>query len=308
MFLVAKTIISKDSKTPLCQQFDSFFNALLNSLWKKRNLDVYVAIYRLEPKTIERIASEAETVMMLSIPGDFTKEKCFDNMDEETEEKNASERHTAYESEIKNLFGRIMSKLDMILCSEISSSENWEEISREKDTINLLKTLRKVCYGFDKNPTSVTYYLDKSRFIDQFVGCTQKKGQRIDDFIAEIESYYNVLKVHGNAETQSYYNVSKVHGKRGGTFCSELLIRHTIQNKFKKFQNVEFDSLCDDDKRRIEKVAGRIVLATAIVQGSKPSCWKNHRIRKYAKIAGTPPQSGLEVNDIATGLRMCAAW
>jgi len=135
------------------------------------------------------------------------------------------------------------------------------------DTIGLLKSLQAFCYDVKFRPANGTVEL--VRKMQQFLACEQKPGQRVADYIAEVRSYYNVLKLTGGASV----------------FHNKVAMEETIELQFPEFRGTEFDSLSNEDKEKIEDAIDKMMIANTIMDGSKSS-WKNRQVIEQAKIAG----------------------
>ena len=124
----------------------------------------------------------------------------------------------------------ILGQLDDQILYKLRVLENWEAI--KNITIELLKSLREICY--DVNVRRVHPGVYRIHKMQDFLGCKQKKGQEASYYIAEVRSYYNVLKYTGGVDV-----------------FRTPLIEDTIKSKFPEFKNVEYDSLSDENKRKI---------------------------------------------------------
>ena len=174
------------------------------------------------------------------------------------------DRYYKYKSDLGKLMYVILDSLDRDIILRLKHRENWDE--RNYDTIQLLKSLREFCY--DVNFRRVHPAVELIQKMQQFLGCKQKQGQCVYDYVAEVQSHYNVLKL--------------IEGL--STFRTPI-IEDTIENKFPEFRDVDYSSLSDENKMKIDEATDQRVVALVILEGSKPS-WKNSYILLFAEVAG----------------------
>ena len=253
-------VIADTSNTPLAQQFDTFYNALIVH-GGGINPQVKTALKGLSPITEKSMEPPLpDTKNYVDEDGTVNKavETALFNI-WTAKASRASKLHSKYDQDLRSLFSTVWGQLNIGIQDSMKGIEDWDDIDNNNDTIKLMLGLRTLCYK--ENNHKIAIPLDLLKKTQKAVMGREDPNKPLSTYIDEAKIKYEVLK------------------SIGGIISSKSLIKYTIDRKFKgqsAYTYACYESYDDDHKKKIEidNAASDIMIAFIIIDGSND---KAHR-------------------------------
>jgi hypothetical protein len=253
-------VITDDCHTPASQQYDKLHEAVVVA-GGKNNRYVGTSIRGYKKLTKGAFLPAMPNPSDYTITTDtgttenLTKKRLLEELWKD-EAKSAGKRYVAYEDALGQLFTVIIGQLDSGVKEALYSTDLWEDIEFESNTITMLKALRDLCYK--ENNTKISPSIDLLEKLQKFVNSKQANGQSASKYVEEVRMRYDILKSSGVVITQ------KAH------------IVHTLQKvpglPVSKYS--EYVKMKPAEAKAINDASSLLLLCAIIINGSNA---KSHR-------------------------------
>ena len=269
-------VICNGIKSPLAQQYDNLFDALLVHAGSRKGSGGKAR------KSILTMKHFSKTDFDPEYPSKDLYDSGNTNEDEtrrqihlkawEKAVKEAYTTHCKYEEVMENLFSVIIGQLDKEILNNLRGNEDWDNIHAGSKTIDLLKILKELCYRDDTNKLDpVVDIIHKEK---QAMALRQHDPHKTTaEFVEETSNKFDVLRASGtmviNKDMYKYVVLAhKMDGKYSfNDYCS---MWGSSEVKDKKI------------KSKIDECVHKVMVAQVIIEGS------NNKAKSPTRSRGHP--------------------
>eukprot|EP00536_Pseudo-nitzschia_multiseries_P019231 jgi/Psemu1/59605/gm1.59605_g len=212
---------SIDHKTPISQQFDTFYKAAKIAAGKM-NPDL-----RKPMRTLKGLTEDDFTIAFPDAAKwtdnnvvDVHKKELYSRLWIE-EQKGVKKRIKRYKEDLKKMFDIMHGQLSSGITEKLKAKDDWTSTEEQVDTLKLLKYLKELCYR--DNESSICPPVDVLMKLKKFLTVFQDGSKDPTKYVEEMQMRFEVMKAAGIQ------------------IVSEKLIRYTMKRIFPDKKYTEAD-------------------------------------------------------------------
>ena len=265
-------VICDSIKTPLAQQYDALYEALLvhaggrkgsGGKAKKSILSfTHMKKEEFDPEypDDEQFRQGKDNAINEKMRNSYI--KAWEKAVEE-----AYVTHRKYEETMENIYNVIIGQLGRDILSNLKGHADWEDIHTNSKTIDLLKTLRDLCYRDDTSKLDAA--IDVVRKMKKAMTAGQHDPNKTtSEFVEETTTKFDVLKASGTI------------------IINKQVIEYTLAYKFEGRYNYKdycemwgsTDPATIKIKERIEEAMHKTYLSRIIIEGTNDKTYQSLRL------------------------------
>ena len=290
-------VICESSNTPLAQQFDELYDALL-VYSGSRNGKVR--------KSLRMFAKQSKEDFDPPRPSESTYVNSDGEIDEDVKKVRFSawekavestyKTYQKYEDAMENAYNVVIGQLGAEIISSLKGLDNWEDIDDNSDVIGLMKELKVICYR--DNSTKVDPAVDVFRKLKKLVNSRQHEPSKsTTEFVEET------------------VNKGDVFTASGALIFSPEIAKYTLKNVMnQQYSYKEYLKLWGSDrtediktKEKIDQCIMQVVVSRIIIEGSNDKANQALRIeleKDFAKGHDNYPNTTAKTTDLLNKYRV----